>query len=214
MLCPNRSSFFLLYLENFSIGSECILIYCFLLPTFFQKIPAKGFQSDNPSSFCASEIVFFPPKQLMQADIERHRVFNEQGSGGEAFASTSLSRRVGCSRLTMIRARCLRVRQHYTAQKIYQKIYLYLYNIYLYNMRQTGSKPQASTPILFCVNELVCNINKNSFKRSWFPSQKCLLDARNFVHLASKSHLVKETGNRKYSSFYHNKTARLSSAKP
>ena len=35
--------------------------------------------------------------------------------------SPPLNRKVGCSRPTMIRARCLRVKQHYPAQKNNQK---------------------------------------------------------------------------------------------
>ena len=38
-------------------------------------------------------------------------------SGGEVVTSPPLSRKVGRSRLTVIRAHCLRVRQHYPAQK-------------------------------------------------------------------------------------------------
>ena len=40
-----------------------------------------------------------------------------RGFGGEVVTSPPLNRKVGCSRPTMIRARCLRVRQHYPAQK-------------------------------------------------------------------------------------------------
>ena len=43
------------------------------------------------------------------------------GSGGEVVTSPPLKRKVGCSRPTMIRARCLRVKQHYQAQKNNQK---------------------------------------------------------------------------------------------
>ena len=43
------------------------------------------------------------------------------GSGGEVVTSPPLNRKVGCSRPTMIRARCLRVKQHYPAQKNNQK---------------------------------------------------------------------------------------------
>ena len=44
------------------------------------------------------------------------------GSGGEVVTSPPLYRKVGCSRPTMIHARCLRVKQHYPAQKIFKKI--------------------------------------------------------------------------------------------
>ena len=43
------------------------------------------------------------------------------GSSGEVVTSPPLNRKVGCSRPTMIRARCLRVRQHYPVQKNNQK---------------------------------------------------------------------------------------------
>ena len=43
------------------------------------------------------------------------------GSSGEVVTSPPLNRKVGCSRPIMIRARCLRVRQHYPAQKNNQK---------------------------------------------------------------------------------------------
>ena len=43
------------------------------------------------------------------------------GSGGEVVTSPPLNRKVGCSRPIMIRARCLRVKQHYQAQKNNQK---------------------------------------------------------------------------------------------
>ena len=45
----------------------------------------------------------------------------ERRSGGEVVTSPLLTRKVGCSRTTMIRARCLRVKQHYPAQKKNQK---------------------------------------------------------------------------------------------
>ena len=45
----------------------------------------------------------------------------KKGSGGEVVTSPPLNRKVGCSRPTMIRARCLRVKQHYPAQKNNQK---------------------------------------------------------------------------------------------
>ena len=48
--------------------------------------------------------------------------FFNLGSGDEVVMSPPLNRKVGCSRPTMIRARCLRVRQHYPAQKNNQKI--------------------------------------------------------------------------------------------
>ena len=44
-----------------------------------------------------------------------------KGSSGEVVTSPPLNRKVGCSRPTMIHARCLRVRQHYSAQKNNQK---------------------------------------------------------------------------------------------
>ena len=44
-----------------------------------------------------------------------------KGSGGEVVTSPPLNRKVGCSRPTMIRARCLRVKQHNPAQKNNQK---------------------------------------------------------------------------------------------
>ena len=44
-----------------------------------------------------------------------------KGSSGEVVRFPPLNRKVGCSRPTMIRARCLRVRQHYPAQKNSQK---------------------------------------------------------------------------------------------
>ena len=44
-----------------------------------------------------------------------------KGSSGEVATSPPLNRKVGCSRPTMIRARCLRVKQHYPAQKNNQK---------------------------------------------------------------------------------------------
>ena len=43
------------------------------------------------------------------------------GSGGEVVTSPPLNRKVGWSRPTMIRARCLREKQHYPAQKNNQK---------------------------------------------------------------------------------------------
>ena len=43
------------------------------------------------------------------------------GSGDEVVTSPPLNRKVGCSRPSMIRARCLRVKQHYPAQKNNQK---------------------------------------------------------------------------------------------
>ena len=54
---------------------------------------------------------------------QKHRkslILND-GSSGEVVTSPPLNRKVGCSRPTMIRARCLRVRQHYPAQKNNQK---------------------------------------------------------------------------------------------
>ena len=47
--------------------------------------------------------------------------FNYWGSGGEAVTSSPLNRKVGFSRPTMSRARCLRARQYYPAQKNSQK---------------------------------------------------------------------------------------------
>ena len=40
-----------------------------------------------------------------------------QGSGGEVVTSPLLNRKVGCSRPTMMRGRCLRMRLHYPDQK-------------------------------------------------------------------------------------------------
>ena len=47
-------------------------------------------------------------------------------SGGEVVTSPPLNRKVGCSRPTMIRARSLRVKQHYPAQKNNQKKHVVL----------------------------------------------------------------------------------------
>ena len=44
------------------------------------------------------------------------------GSSGEVATSPPLNRKVGGSRPAMIRARCLRVKKHYPAQKNNQKI--------------------------------------------------------------------------------------------
>ena len=41
----------------------------------------------------------------------------DKGIGGEVVTSPHLNQKVGCSRPTIIRARCLQVRQHYPAQK-------------------------------------------------------------------------------------------------
>ena len=47
---------------------------------------------------------------------------NNKRSGGEVVTSPPLNRKVGCTRPTMSRARCLRVKQQYPAQKNNQKI--------------------------------------------------------------------------------------------
>ena len=65
--------------------------------------------------------VFFSSKSESQLLGSGGEGSGGEGSGGEVVTSPPLNRKVGCSRPTMIRARCLRVRQHYPAQKNNQK---------------------------------------------------------------------------------------------
>ena len=72
------------------------------------------------------QLTFFAYKKQDLLSISKNKIHKNANdfyarSRGEVVTSPPLNRKVGCSRPTMIRARCLRLRQHYPAQKNNQK---------------------------------------------------------------------------------------------
>ena len=86
-----------------------ICIWCFFVASI-SKFSRAVAQMRGQGTLILVVVGSFPPAKI-----------SPRGSGGEVVTSPPLNRKVGCSRPTMIRARCLRVKQHYPAQKNNQK---------------------------------------------------------------------------------------------
>ena len=85
---------------------EVSLLFPLLSWHWGQKQTADWGRSSSHAQLCPSPSLYYLQQQV---------------SCGEVVTSPPLNRKVGCSRPTMIRARCLRVKQHYPAQKNNQK---------------------------------------------------------------------------------------------
>ena len=90
---------------------------------FVSFLPKKSFfseeiRTDYNTAGLTSKIVIIIIiiVKTMYANFKLNNQFNF-GSGSEVVTSPPLNRKDGCSRPTRIRARCLRVRQHFPAQK-------------------------------------------------------------------------------------------------